>query len=83
MAESFQACLKSIIKITALINGIFSIIFEALYWLKLGLNFEAKIQILNYAALPGQTSKTARVSFLDTNSKNGPNRRIHVPKCGL
>ena len=42
--------LRLIIKITAFINGIFSIIFEALYFLKLGLslglNLEAEIQIL-------------------------------------
>ena len=41
----------------------FSTIFEALYWLKLGLyfglNLEAEIQTLSTAALPGQTTQTA------------------------
>jgi hypothetical protein len=45
-------------EITGFINGIFSIIFEALYLLKLGLyiglNLEAEIQIINsiYLLLP-------------------------------
>ena len=59
--------LKLILKITALIIGIFSNIFQALYCIKLelflGLNLEAEIQILNsiylYCWLPGQTTKTA------------------------